>query len=244
MRHLSIYLLALFSISIYSCKNENESKYRKTTENSFVDTSFLKGQLAYYSFENGLAGIDSNANSLPLAFAGNNLNLVEGCSSKSLKALHLTGNEFIQFSSYTNDTLVFTFSVKSDAKLTSNKNIILDINKKANIGLDGVTGPTYLATNGISQKECINSWAQWVFVSVSILKKEGKVVVTLINELDGNTNTYTYNLTLSNNLTDYEPIRIGASFVNGEKCFIGSVDNIRIFNRLLSKLELDNLSKQ
>jgi hypothetical protein len=244
MNKISIALPILLSgLILFSCKNEDESKYDNIPVKSTSDTTFLKGQFAYYSFEQEISGVDSTGKLVSITYAGNLQFDNDGHSTSSKKSLHLNGQNFLQFSILEEDTVVYSFFVKSEDKLTSQKPLLIDFNGKSNLGLDGVTGPTYMTIDGISQHNCINSYDNWVFVYVEIIRKANKIIYRIKNTVDQTPVDAEYETTTNGTVSPGDLFRIGASFGGTVIGFNGKIDDLKIFNRALSDDEIKSISK-
>jgi len=236
-------ILVLFS----GCQYENALElYNNGGEIKPVSTN---GLLAHIPFEKEITDISTNKTAL--SFQGKPL-FIKGVNGKDSSALYLSG--FPQCLTLNNigmhDTLSIFLWFKTDNQLTATDSLSLfDYGVQSfGVKLDGTTGATrFVSTqNGNTEliPDWINSFNVWNYLYAEAGGGKLKIIYkgAMLNKEPINVDLDKDAPGILNPITDVFYIGRPANGTNSSRhYFKGSIDNVRIYNRQLSKTEVLSL---
>jgi hypothetical protein len=249
-------LLLFFTLALIygGCKYENEEeKYPLKDVIQITDTvkqNFNEQKsdtIAIFKFENNL--LDSSDNHIKIQINSDSIFKTTTRSQKySKNCLALNGSSYILFSVPKVDTFSVFFWFKGKAPLPTNANVtLIDYGKGAlqsgieKADIDGHTGGTYPSfQNKLESTNWINNTQAWNFIYI-LFDKNGKIIESSLYAWHETRTLYKYSGTYDAIKTAGEnyQITIGGPSENPTgKCFNGYIDDLMIYKRKLSEVEI------
>jgi hypothetical protein len=244
-------ILALFLIN--ACQSENEADlYGKDDGNN--DT--LKGEIAYFSFADSLADAKGNV----FANLSKKPEYVAGIGESEKSALKFDGTEYLILDlGRTFDTLSLVFFLKNDNDVNSGYlPYLVDCGfgfAGARLDLDAVSSATYLyvssdtaslpAKENMQTEDRINTRNGWALFYFELTKDYVKTTMKFSHPMMGNL-TVTNNQNISEGnyaATQIITIGKGTNLAGDFNMLVGSIDELHIFNGVLTNKQLNEMYK-
>lgn len=241
-KHICTVVLILYVLT--GCEYENaEEKYYDAKGPVVVNNN---GLLAHITFDKNIS--DKSENKSAVALQGD-AEYVKGVDGKDSSAIKLSGYpQCIAVSNIGyNDTLSIFLWFKTEQALTKNdKFTLFDYGVNSfSMQIDGSTGSTLLNTIHNNEKatmeDWINSFNGWNYLYAESGSGKFKVVYKGVMKNNEVIEIDTENESIGALLPVADMLYIGRSGgqnTASETYFTGSIDNIRVYNRPLSKSEL------
>jgi hypothetical protein len=237
------FLLSISFLLIYSCVYKNEEDAYYSTPGNKTNT-LDSGLIAHFCFQNSL--VDSSKNNFIGTFNGTP---VYGDFSPGNRAIVFNGTDnYFEIPVGNHDTIAISMFFKGDAALsTSQKPYLLDYGQGAiSLDLDAVSGGTYIVVNDVElnnpEENWISSFDGWnnIYIEAILSSKQFKIIYNSSEKAD-----LVISSSLAGNLTvNNESLIIGhnSSISSGNSYFKGLVDDIRIYDRKLTVIELHQIT--